>query len=54
VRDEIVGAGLAEPHHILPETGWVSFYLRAEEDVQRDISLLRRSYEIALRQKQPR
>jgi luciferase-like monooxygenase len=51
VRDEIVTAGLAEPHHILPETGWVSFYLREESDVQNVIELLRRSYEIALRQK---
>lgn len=54
VRDEIVNAGFAEPHHILPGTGWVSFYLREEEDVQKAIALLRRSYEIALRQKQPR
>lgn len=51
VRDEIVSAGLAKPHHILPETGWVSFYLRQEEDVQNAIALLRRSYEIALKQK---
>ena len=51
VRDEIVSAGLAQPHHILPETGWVSFYLRQEEDVQTAIALLRRSYEIALKQK---
>lgn len=54
IRDEIVKAGLAEPHHILPETGWVSFYLREEEDVQKVIALLRRSYEIAWRQKQAR
>jgi hypothetical protein len=53
VRDEIVQAGLAEPHHILPETGWVSFYLRKEEDVQKGIALLRRSYDIALKQKGP-
>ena len=53
VRDEVVSAGLAEPHHILPETGWVSFYLREEDDVQKVIALLRRSYEIALKQKQP-
>lgn len=54
VRDEIVNAGLAEPHHILPETGWISFYLRQEPDVEKVIALLRRSYEIALRQKEPR
>ena len=51
VRDEIVSSGIAEPHHVLPETGWVSFYLREDEDVQKGIALLRRSYEIALRQK---
>ncbi len=53
VRDEVVGAGLAEPHHILPETGWISFYLQEEMDTQTAIALLRRSYEIALKQKQP-
>jgi predicted DNA-binding protein (MmcQ/YjbR family) len=53
VRDEVVSAGLAEPHHILPETGWISFYLREEMDTQTAIALLRRSYEIALKQKQP-
>lgn len=52
VRDEIVSAKIAEPHHILPETGWISFYLRQEEDIQKAIDLLRRSYEIALKQKQ--
>jgi predicted DNA-binding protein (MmcQ/YjbR family) len=50
-RDEIVAAGRAQPHHILPETGWVSFYLRQEEDVERAIALLRESFEIAVRQK---
>ena len=54
IRDEIVNSGLAEPHHILPETGWVSCYLREEDDVQKVIALLQRSYEIASRQKQPR
>ena len=54
VRDEIVTARRAEPHHILPNTGWVSFYLRESGDTQKAIDLLRRSYEIALKQKQPR
>lgn len=51
VRDEIVAAGRAQPHHILPETGWVSFYLRQESDVEQAIALLRESYEIAIKQK---
>jgi predicted DNA-binding protein (MmcQ/YjbR family) len=51
VRDELVAAGRALPHHILPETGWVSFYLRQESDVEQAIALLRESYEIAMKQK---
>jgi hypothetical protein len=46
-----VAAGQAEPHHILPQTGWVSLHMRAEQDVLQAINLLRRSYEIALKQR---
>lgn len=48
VRNELVESGSAEPHHILPKSGWVSIYLRNPGDVARAIELLRRSYEIAL------
>ena len=51
VRDEIVAAERAQPHHILPETGWVSFYIREENDVEKAITLLHESYEIAQKQK---
>lgn len=51
VRDEIVAAGRAQPHHILPETGWVSFYLRHDDDVEKAIALLNKSYKIAMKQK---
>jgi hypothetical protein len=53
VRDEIVAAGQAEPHHVLPESGWVSCYLRRPEDVARAIGLLRRSFELASRKWTP-
>jgi predicted DNA-binding protein (MmcQ/YjbR family) len=54
VRDELVAAGAAEPHHVLPDSGWVSFYLRRPEGVDEAITLLRRSYDLALRQRQAR
>jgi Family of unknown function (DUF5519) len=53
VRDEIVAAGLAEPHHILPDTGWVSLYLRTPADVERAVELLRRSFDLARRKWSP-
>jgi Ni,Fe-hydrogenase I large subunit len=54
VRDEVVAAGQAEPHHVLPESGWVSFYIREPADVERAIALLRRSLELALKQRKNR
>jgi len=50
LRTEIIRNGEAEPHHILPESGWVSVFLHNESDVNRAIALLRRSYELALMQ----
>src|ERR1700732_1194098 len=47
VRNEIVAAGQAEPHHILPNSGWVSVFLRENEDVERAIGLLERSFRLA-------
>jgi hypothetical protein len=51
VRDRVIAEGRARPHHVLPESGWVSFYLRQEADVERAIALLRESYELALAQR---
>jgi luciferase-like monooxygenase len=48
IREELVAAGKAERHHILPESGWVSVYLRKTPDVDRAIDLLRFSFEIAV------
>ena len=47
VRDEIVEARQAEPHHIIPDSGWVSVFLRASDDVDRAIQLLERSFQLA-------
>ena len=51
MRNEIINQGKAQPHHILPESGWVSIYIRKDEDVEKAINLLKRSYEIAVGQK---
>lgn len=47
LRDELVATGRAEPHHILPDSGWVSIYLRQVSDVEQAIELLYLSFEIA-------
>jgi hypothetical protein len=47
VRDEIVAAHEADPHHILPNSGWVSLFLHTEDDVDRAIRLLGQSFVLA-------
>jgi hypothetical protein len=51
VRKELVEAGKAEPHHLLPESGWISYYIRKEEDIQGAIELFETSYTLVLEQK---
>ncbi len=47
IRDELVAAGRVEPHHVLPQSGWVSIYLRDASDIERAIELLHLSYNLA-------
>ena len=45
IRRELVAAGRAEPHHILPQSGWVSVWIRREADADVAIELFRLNYE---------
>jgi len=47
VRDRLVEAGRVEPHHVLPESGWVSVRIRSQHDVPAVIELFRMNYERA-------
>ena len=44
-RKELVEAGKAQVHHVLPETGWVSYRIRDEQDVAGALELFRKNYE---------
>jgi Luciferase len=45
VRRELVAAGKAQLHHVLPQTGWVSYLIRQPEDVDGALELFRLNYE---------
>ncbi len=47
LRDHLIAEGRVEAHHVLPESGWVSFRLRSSADTEAAIRLLRLSYELA-------
>ncbi|MEP6955921.1 MAG: luciferase family protein [Chthoniobacterales bacterium] len=42
-RDVAIAAGMALPHHVFPRSGWVSFWIERESDVERAVELLRMS-----------
>lgn len=45
-RDELVNSGRASPHHVLPQSGWVSYWInKGEEDVPAVVDLFRMRYE---------
>ncbi len=45
VRDELVAAGRARPHHVLPDSGWVTVPMRSKAEVENVIALFRKNYE---------
>lgn len=53
VRDELVQEGRAMPHHIFPETGWVSYEIADDESEPGAIALFRLSYERAVAAQRP-
>jgi Family of unknown function (DUF5519) len=46
IRNELVNSGRASPHHVLPQSGWVSYWInKGEEDVPAVVELFRMRYE---------
>jgi Family of unknown function (DUF5519) len=52
LRHELVAEGRAEPHHFLPESGWVTVPL-AGDGVARALDLFRLNYDLVVRRRQP-
>src|SRR5437588_9955729 len=47
IRDELIAAGRARPHQVMPETGWVTVRIGGEGGVDNAIELFRMAYERA-------
>ena len=45
IRDELVAAGSAKPHHVLPDSGWVSRWIEGPDEVVEVVALFRKNYE---------
>ena len=47
VRDELVAEGRARPHHVVPQSGWVTVPMRTASEMANVIELFRQNYERA-------
>jgi luciferase-like monooxygenase len=45
IRRQLVADGRASVHHVLPDSGWVSFQIRVREDIDKAIALIRLNYD---------
>jgi hypothetical protein len=46
IRNELVNSGRVSPHHVLPQSGWVSYWKNnGEKDVSVVLELFRMRYE---------
>jgi Ni,Fe-hydrogenase I large subunit len=45
LRDQVIAAGRAQPHHVLPQTGWVSCWMSGPDDATDVIELFRMQYD---------
>lgn len=44
IRDALLAEGLAEEHHWVPNSGWITFQVRSEDDLKHSVWLMRLSY----------
>ena len=49
IRDELIADGRARPHHVLPDTGWVTTPIGRPDEADNAIELFRMSYERAMK-----
>jgi hypothetical protein len=40
-RDRLIASGHAFRHHVFPQSGWISFWVRDQEDVEAALELIR-------------
>ena len=47
VRDELIAEGRARPHHVLPDSGWITVSIRSPSEAENALELFRMAYERA-------
>src|SRR5437588_2111632 len=54
IRDELIAEGRARPHHVLPDTGWVTVSIADPDQAEAAIELFRMAYDRAMSARRPK
>jgi hypothetical protein len=47
VRNELIAEGRARPHHVLPDSGWITVSIRSADEAENALGLFRMAYDRA-------
>jgi hypothetical protein len=45
IRNDLVNSGRVSAHHFLPQSGWISYWIKGEEDIPAVIELFKMRYD---------
>jgi hypothetical protein len=45
IRNKLVNSGRVSEHHFLPQSGWVSYWIKGEQDIPSVIELFKMRYD---------
>ena len=45
IREQLVASGEASVHYLHPQTGWISYHIKGEQDIEPVINLFRLNYQ---------
>jgi luciferase-like monooxygenase len=54
IRNDLVNSGRASPHHVLPKSGWVSYWINKDKEQEHEVSAVVELFKMRYKQLKPR
>ena len=54
IRNDLVNSGRVSPHHVLPKSGWVSYWINQDKEQEHEISAVIELFKMRYEQLKPK
>jgi hypothetical protein len=54
IRNDLINSGRVSPHHVLPRSGWVSYWINQDKEQKHEISAVIELFKMRYEQLKPR